>query len=53
MPEKSKLGGIVMLPEKASHVDKHPVVGVGSVIFEIVGCVYCVLDVFVEALEMD
>ena len=43
-----------MLPENASHADEEPGVGIGSVRFEMVGCVYCgVADVFVEALDMD
>ena len=30
-----------MLPENASHADEEPGVGIGSVRFEMVGCVYC------------
>jgi hypothetical protein len=54
MDEKSKFGGIDMLPENASHADADSGVGIGSVRFEMVGCVYCgVAEVFVEALDMD
>ena len=43
-----------MLPENASHADEGPGVGIGSVRFEIVGWVYCVVvEVFVEVLEID
>ena len=46
-----------MLPENASHADADPGVGIGSVRFEIVGCVYCgvcvVVEVFVDALEIE
>ena len=46
-----------MLPENASHADTHPGVRIGSVRFEIVGCVYrggcVVVELFVDALEIE